>query len=116
MPDPSPVKKKTEQDARSVRCESRGEALQKPHSRERARGDWGGWCAARMGLPEKEIFEGGREAMCLAGGGELQAAGTTSAKAPRQEESRLASVAGAEVRRRRSPAPVLQGLWNRVQA
>ena len=85
-------------------------------SRVRARGDWGGRCAARMGLPEKVIFEGGREAMCLAGGGELQAAGTASAKAPRQEESRPTSVAGAEVRRRRGPAPVLQGLWNRVQA
>ena len=44
------------------------------------------------------IFEGGREVMCLAGGGEFLEAGTASAKAPRQEESRLASVAGAEVR------------------
>lgn len=77
---------------------SRGEALQKLHSRVRAWGDWEGWCAARTSLPEKVIFEGGREAMCLAGGGEFQAAGTASAKAPKQEESRPAILAGAEVR------------------
>lgn len=98
MPDPSPVKKRRNKMPEMSGRNSRGEALQKPHSRVRAWGNWGGWCAARTSLPEKVIFEGGREAMCLAGGGEFQAAGTASAKAPRQEESRPASVAGAEVR------------------
>lgn len=105
-----------EQDARNARCESRGEAPQKPRSRVRARGDRGGRGAARMGLPEKVTLDGGREAMCLAGGEEFQAASTGSAKAPRQEESRLARVAGTEVKRRHGPAPVLQGLWSTVQA
>ena len=42
--------------------------------------------------------------------------GTAGAKAPRQEESGLARVAGTEVKRRHGPAPVLQGLWSTVQA
>lgn len=98
MPDPSPIEKRRNKVPEMSDMNSRGEALQKPHSRVRAWGDWGGWCAARTSLPEKVIFEGGREVMCLAGEGEFQAAGTASAKAPRQEESWLASVAGAEVR------------------
>ena len=65
------------------------------------------WVAVRAGLPEEVEFEWGEGGCVDSWGREVQAEGTASAKAPRQEESRQAGVAGGEVRQRRGLARVL---------